>query len=66
MIEISLGTHRSTRENTECTSECCGTNQGITNTLWEMPEFLWIFIRRMADDILDGPDAARPTISLNA
>jgi len=48
VIVIRVETHQSTRENLGCTWECRRTNEGITNTLWDMLGWLWILIWRTA------------------
>jgi len=65
-IVISLGACQSAGENFGCTWKCRRTNTGITNLLWEMPEFLWIFIRRTAGVIWDSSDVHEQLTCLNS
>jgi len=53
VIVISLEARRSARENLGCTWHCHWTNAGITNTLWEMAEILWIIMLGTAGGICD-------------
>jgi len=66
VIVISLGAGQSAGENFGCTWECRRTNTGITNTLWEVPGFLWIDIRRTACVIWDSSDVHEHSTSLNS
>jgi len=66
VIVISLGAPWSAGEYFGCTWECRWTNVGITNKLWEMPGFVWIFIRRTAGVIWDSSDVHEQSTSLNS
>jgi len=66
VIGMSLGACRTAGKNFGCTSECRRTNVGLTNTLWEMPGFLWIFIRRTPGVIWCSSNVHEQSTSINS
>jgi len=63
VILIELGMHQSARNNFRYTWECHQANAEFTNKLWEVPEFLLVFIQITAGISWNSPDDDKWCIS---